>query len=297
MSKRPKRSRSDVPLQVETRSRYKERYDDVFASAENQLPVMAEVCKHLPSLADIMALARCNKKLYARINQCYPELEVIRKDPPNVWTMKLNHDAEKPIKQWSTRWNDQFDRLIRLPQLHRVVFQYCCEAMLWSDANRAYLATCYMHIQLVRLVKMLYTSQRWDLLEFFISHVASWQRMSTDARDGLYSSHTDLPEVIVIWANVAEHAIDDGNMVWLRKATYELRCYYIDVDEFGLEWYDAACPYSTDDLGCYDMWRRFHEWLRRVLVPCLKMVPVSLRWFVESQTLLYNLLKEEEVDE
>jgi hypothetical protein len=248
---------------METRSKKKHRHTEALAAIELQPTVVMEICKHLPSLVDIVTLAQCSKKLYARVNQCYPELGIMRRHLPSR-ARYPGKDGGMTRKCWfGAEWPEAFYEFLELPVLHHVAFRYCCECMLYASVRRSDLDTLCMHLRLKMVVRKLYEAQRWDLLDVFVVHVATWKRASTDGYGVWTISPTNaLPEVIVAWGLIAELSIRSSNMVWLRRAMAALRRYWLLADEYGSEWYEAAMPHVTDPAGYQIMWTNFDDWCR-----------------------------------
>jgi hypothetical protein len=226
--------------------------------------VVAELCKHLPTLPDIVHLALCCKLLYRQVNRCYPELACLRVNPPRPCTGR---------KQWqgNDRSRSVMDALLQSPIIHPVVFCYCCEALLWAHMDRHSVTSTMLHIQIPVIVKALFKAQQWNLLEIFIDRVASWQRMSLDQVESATLAHrvdiVFMPEIQVVWTAIATSSLRQGHWEWFHRAAAALRAYYLDARAFSWDWFTIACP--PHSISQDRRHQGYREWCDRTLIPRL----------------------------
>jgi hypothetical protein len=245
-----KREREVVvsPPQIWTRTRSKQRMTEAyeaFAEAAKQPPVFVVVCQHLCKLSDIMSLARCNKTLYARINQLYPELAALRLVAP------------KWCSNWPCWFSDVgvFEALIASPVVHPVVFRHCIEAS--QDAKRPSIRSIGNLVPPGHL-NVICKAQRWDLLDLYISYVVRWARACRFVED---RGAWEIPEVQMVWAQLAYRAVYDSDMSLLLRAVAPLNAYYRDPEVFGVGWYQKA-PF----VRARDWHAEYQDWCERVVV-------------------------------
>jgi len=179
---------------------------ELAAQAFRHGTIVRLVLSHLPSLPDIVNLGRCTRKLYEHLNRCYPELAVLREDPPTV---------QPGCKWWGQPYNgpNHFGTLLRTDvPAHPVVFRYACEAILLVGMPQQQLNTNELRYSLSRCVWYLVAGNRGDLLRTFAALVRSWQRTCNYTENpGMLDSGAQrsisLPEVYVVWADVAREAL------------------------------------------------------------------------------------------
>lgn len=271
---------------------------ELAAEAFRQGPIVRLVLGHLPSLPDIMNLGRCSRKLYEHVNRCYPELAVLREYPPKV---------QPGCKWWSQPYAgaNHFGKLLRRDvPAHPVVFRYACEAILLVGMDQAQLNTSDQRFSLSRCVWYLVACNHGELLHTFAALVRSWHRTCNYTEnpgilDGGGQRSVSLPEVYVVWADVAREALCLFNKALFSEALSELRAYCRDRTLHSLEpsketvesWDKVLyAGVTVGDLYCAQvgLHKRFCLWCRHEFVPFLmemaERTPNADRAYVRAQT-------------
>ena len=275
-----------------------ERAGELATEAFHHGTIVRLVLGHLPSLLDIVNLGRCTRKLYEHLNRCYPELALLREDPPKV------HPGRK---WWSQPYEgpNHFVKLLRTDvPAHPVVFRYACEAILLVGMDQAQLNTSDLRDSLSRCVWYLVTGKRFDLLHTFVALVRSWHRTCNYTEnpgmlDWGEQRSSSLPEVYVVWADVAREALCWNNKELFSEALSELRAYCRDrtlhsltPDKKIMESWDMVlhAGVTVGDLHCaqVSLHKLFCNWCQHEFIPFLfdmaARLPNADIAFVREQT-------------
>jgi len=161
--------------------------------------------------------------------------------------------------------------LMSCPTIHPVVFQYCCEALMWTDIDKSMMTSTTLNVQLLDIASVLFKAERWELLEAFTVHVQSWKRMSLDQNRHYHdpTRHVRMPEIQILWAEIGNLSVEHRRPPWVYRAAAALRSYYVNARTFGLDWFAAACPYSKNPHWPAMQHEQYREWCNKTVIPQL----------------------------